>query len=126
MIRKKEEEVPRVTWALSALNGKWKLKILVEMRTGPIRVSELQRTIAGATKKMLIDSLRALEADGVIERRELSGPVRHVEYGIAESLRETTCSLIDLLADWSRIIEGRRSSSNTLTISDEESPEDEH
>jgi hypothetical protein len=42
-------------------------------------------------------------------------------YGIAESLREAICTLIDLLANWSRIIEGPKIVINTLTISDDES-----
>jgi DNA-binding HxlR family transcriptional regulator len=107
MTRRKEEEIPRATWALSVLNGKWKLKVLVEMRDGPVRISELQRNVAGATKKMLIDTLHALEAEGIVERKEFEAAVRHVEYGIMPSLREPTCELIDMLADWSRLLKHR-------------------
>ncbi|WP_083808463.1 winged helix-turn-helix transcriptional regulator [Granulicella tundricola] len=89
--RRKEEEIPRATWTLSVLYGKWKLKVLVEMRDRPVRISELQRNVAGATKKMLIDTLHALEADGIVERKEFEAAVRHVEYGIMPSLREPTC-----------------------------------
>jgi DNA-binding HxlR family transcriptional regulator len=91
--------------AIAALNGKWKLKILVAMQDGCARLSELERLIPDATKKMLIDSLHSLEADGVVLRRELeSWPVRRVEYEIVAVMREATRTAVDSLADWGQLL----------------------
>ena len=55
--------------ALKVLEGRWKLTILFELFDGrTLRFSELERAIPGITQKMLIQQLRDLERDGVVER----------------------------------------------------------
>jgi len=57
--------------------GKWKVRILCAMRSGPIRLGQLARLIPHASKKVLTQSLRDLEASGIVLRRDLSDVVLH-------------------------------------------------
>jgi DNA-binding HxlR family transcriptional regulator len=83
--------------------AKWKVEILCAMRSGPVRVGQLSRLIPGASKKMLTQNLRRLEADGVVVRRDMSEMVLHVEYDFDHEAREEVCSLLDQLAHWGRL-----------------------
>jgi DNA-binding HxlR family transcriptional regulator len=77
--------------------GKWRLPVLRELLAGPRRLSQLRRAIPQATKKMLIDTLHALEALHWIIRREYDGRIKRVEYSIsvnhAEQLRKLIADL---------------------------------
>jgi DNA-binding HxlR family transcriptional regulator len=80
--------------------GKWKAQILCAMRSGPIRLGQLSRIVPGASKKMLTQNLRQLEADGIVVRRDLTDLVLHIEYELDESTRDGVCALLDHLAKW--------------------------
>ena len=64
--------------------SKWRVQILCVLRTGPIRLGQLGRLIPGASKKMLSQNLRQLEADGIIVRKDMSDLVLHVEYELGD------------------------------------------
>ena len=66
--------------------GKWKAQILCAMRS------------AGASKKMLTQNLRKLDADGIVVRKDLTDLVLHIEYELEERTREGICALLDHLA----------------------------
>jgi len=66
--------------ALSVISGKWKLKILNQLRNGPKRYSEINRGIGGMTEKMLSQQLRELEDDGIITRKVYPEVPPRVEY----------------------------------------------
>jgi DNA-binding HxlR family transcriptional regulator len=42
------------------------------MRSGPIRLAQLARIVPGASKQMLTQNLRKLEADGIVVRKDLT------------------------------------------------------
>ena len=55
--------------AISMLEGRWKLLILFHLFGGKtLRFSDLERAIPGVSQKMLIQQLRELERDGIVER----------------------------------------------------------
>jgi DNA-binding HxlR family transcriptional regulator len=66
--------------ALSVISGKWKLKILNQLRSGPRRYSEINRGIGGMTEKMLSQQLRELEDDKIITRKVYPEVPPRVEY----------------------------------------------
>jgi len=66
--------------ALSVISGKWKLKILNQLRNGPKRYSEINRGISGITEKMLSQQLRELEDDRIITRKIYPEVPPRVEY----------------------------------------------
>jgi DNA-binding HxlR family transcriptional regulator len=62
------------------VGAKWTAKIITCLRDGPRRFSELQVPLRGITPKVLTESLRALERDGMLTRTERPGIPAHVEY----------------------------------------------
>ena len=93
--------VRRATLTAEVLfRGKWKLQILCAMRSGSVRLGQLARIVPGASKKMLTQNLRQLEADGIVVRKDMSDLVLHIEYELAGSTREGVCALLDHLAKW--------------------------
>jgi DNA-binding HxlR family transcriptional regulator len=76
-----ECSIDRVELALSVLEGRWKLLILHHLLVqAPRRFSDLERAIPAVSQKMLIQQLRALEADGVVLRVAYPEVPPHVEY----------------------------------------------
>ena len=77
---------------LHRISDKWVTLILTALASGPLRYSELSRIIAGASPKMLTQTLRTLDRDGLVAREAtLAVPVR-VEYALtplASSLMPT-------------------------------------
>lgn len=80
--------------------GKWSVQILCVLRSGPIRLGQLSRLLPAASKKMLTQNLRKLEADGIIVRRDRSDTILHIEYGLNDCARKAVCDLLDDLAQW--------------------------
>ncbi|MEU4423414.1 helix-turn-helix domain-containing protein [Actinoplanes sp. NPDC024001] len=54
---------------LATLSDKWLTLIVAALADGPLRYAELSRTVAGASQKMLTQTLRKLERDGLVTRR---------------------------------------------------------
>lgn len=74
-----------VTPLLIMLQGKWKTQVLYELCIHEwIRFGELKRNLAGITNTMLTNTLRDLEADGLIVRRQFNEIPPHVEYAFSE------------------------------------------
>jgi DNA-binding HxlR family transcriptional regulator len=69
---------------LETLSDKWVCLVLAALRRGPLRYSELSRMIAGVSQKMLTQTLRTLQRDGIVTRTVTpSVPVR-VDYQLTE------------------------------------------
>ena len=67
--------------ALKVLEGRWKILILFHLFSAPVlRFSELSRVIPGISQKMLIQQLRDLEKDGVVNRKVYPEVPPKVEY----------------------------------------------
>jgi DNA-binding HxlR family transcriptional regulator len=58
-----DEECP-ISEVLDHIGGKWSIGIIVAAAAGPIRFTELERAIAGISRRMLTLNLRKLERDG--------------------------------------------------------------
>lgn len=84
---------------LDEIAGKWVSLILVALGHGPQRYSDLSRRIAGVSQKMLTQTLRVLERDGLV-RREVTPcvPVR-VDYSLTP-LGESLRALMAGFKDW--------------------------
>jgi DNA-binding HxlR family transcriptional regulator len=69
--------------AVDVIGGKWKPLILWALNEKqPRRFGELRRAIAGVSEKMLIQSLRELEADGIVHRELYHEVPPKVEYSL--------------------------------------------
>jgi DNA-binding HxlR family transcriptional regulator len=73
------------------------------MRRGPVRLGQLGRLIPTASKKVLAENLRRLEASGLVIRTDLSRQVLHVEYRLAEPIQAETYMVLDRLAEWAEL-----------------------
>jgi DNA-binding HxlR family transcriptional regulator len=91
--------IERANVGLEALQGKWKLHLIVTMARGIRRHSRLLDCLPGASKKVMTDCLRSLERDGLV-RREIYAevPVR-VEYTLTP-LGWSMTEAIMALGDW--------------------------
>ena len=86
--------------SLELLDGKWKPRLLwVMLRKGVNRFGEMRRHVKGITEKMLIMSLKELEADGVIERKDFHESPPRVEYTLTPLGLSLIQTLIPL-SDW--------------------------
>jgi DNA-binding HxlR family transcriptional regulator len=65
---------------LDRISDKWVSLALVALADGPRRYSELARTIAGVSQKMLTQTLRTLERDGLVARTVTAAVPVRVEY----------------------------------------------
>lgn len=84
---------------LSLIADKWTVLIIGALEDGPQRFSELQRSITGVTQKMLTQTLRHLERDGIINRMVYPVIPPHVEYELTE-LGRTLVAPIAAIRDW--------------------------
>jgi DNA-binding HxlR family transcriptional regulator len=86
---------------LDAIGDKWVTLVLHALADGPRRRGALSREIAGATQKMLTQTLRGMERDGFVERTIIPDVPVRVEYELTplgRSLRQLVCAI----ADWSK------------------------
>ena len=86
--------------ALNLLASKWLLLILLALTQRPKRNSELQRQIRGVSPKMLAQSLRQLEANGLVHRQVFAEVPPHVEYSLTP-FGGSIAPLLAELCDWS-------------------------
>src|SRR5690349_10845911 len=73
---------------LAALSDKWVTLVVSALADGPLRHSELARIVAGATQKMLTQTLRKLERDGLVTRTVTAAMPPRVDYGLTDLGRD--------------------------------------
>ena len=83
---KTKEELPDcpVATTVGLIGSKWKLLILRNLLARPWRFNELKKDLEGISQKVLTDSLRSLEEDGIITRTVYPEVPPHVEYALSE------------------------------------------
>lgn len=69
---------------LARLSDKWVTLVISALADGPQRHSELRRTLAGASQKMLTQTLRQLERDGLVLRKVTPEVPPRVDYALTE------------------------------------------
>lgn len=89
----------RTRGARDLLSSKWKVDLLYLLARGVRRYSRLYDNLRGASKKMLTDSLRSLERDGLVDRHVYPEVPVRVEYSLT-ALGWSTTELLIALADW--------------------------
>jgi DNA-binding HxlR family transcriptional regulator len=84
---------------LERISDKWVTLVLSALAGGPQRYSDLSRRIAGVSQKMLTQTLRSLERDGLVSRTVTpSVPVR-VDYALTP-LGATLMPLLAHIKEW--------------------------
>ncbi|MBE5909156.1 helix-turn-helix domain-containing protein [Butyrivibrio sp.] len=98
---KTKEELPEcpVATTVSLIGSKWKLLIMRNLLARPWRFNELQKSLDGVSQKVLTDSLRSMESDGIIVRTVYPEVPPRVEYSLSE-LGESMRPIIKSMEEW--------------------------
>ena len=97
----KKEELPDcpVATTVQLIGNKWKLLILRNLLVRPWRFNELQKSLEGISQKVLTESLRSMESDGIVIRTVYAEVPPRVEYSLSE-LGETLRPILDAMQTW--------------------------
>ena len=99
MLTKNELPECAVATTVQIIGSKWKLLILRNLLQRPWRFNELRKDLAGISQKVLTDSLRSMEADGIIDRTVYAEVPPRVEYSLSE-IGETLQPVMNAMEDW--------------------------
>ncbi len=96
-----KDELPDcpVATTVQLIGSKWKLLILRNLLERPWRFNELKRSLDGISQKVLTDSLRSMEEDGLITRTVFPEVPPRVEYALSD-LGETMRPILDAMKGW--------------------------
>ena len=99
MLTKEEFPACPVATTVQLIGSKWKLLILRNLLARPWRFNELKKDLQGISQKVLTDSLRSMEEDGIVTRTVYPEVPPRVEYaltGLGMSLRP----VMDAMWSW--------------------------
>ena len=98
---KTKDELPDcpVATTVQVIGSKWKLLIMRNLLARPWRFNELQKNLEGISQKVLTDSLRSMEADGIVTRTVYPEVPPRVEYALSP-LGETMRPILDAMQAW--------------------------
>jgi len=90
-----------VTTCMNKIGGKWKPIVIYLINMGKNRFSLLQKAIPNISKQMLVNQLREMEEDKLIERIIYAEIPPRVEYNLSE-YGKTILPIIGVMADWGK------------------------
>ncbi|GID98429.1 winged helix-turn-helix transcriptional regulator [Amorphoplanes digitatis] len=94
------EETCTTRQALERLAAKWRVLLIYALLAGPQRPASLRRRLPGITQKVLTETLRGMQSDGLVERRVLKAePPQHVEYALTP-LGKTLEEPLSAICNW--------------------------
>lgn len=101
MLTKEEMPACPVATTVRLIGSKWKLLILRNLFMRPWRFNELKRDLEGISQKVLTDSLRSMESDGIIIRTAYPEVSPRVEYSLS-ALGESMRPIMNTMEQWGR------------------------
>ena len=99
MLTKEEMPACPVATTVALIGSKWKLLIIRNLLARPWRFNELKKDLEGISQKVLTDSLRSMEADGIITRTVYPEVPPRVEYSLTE-LGKSLKPILDSMRAW--------------------------
>ena len=99
MLTKEEMPACPVATTVALIGSKWKLLIIRNLLARPWRFNELKKDLEGISQKVLTDSLRSMEADGIITRTVYPEVPPRVEYALTE-LGKSLQPILDSMRAW--------------------------
>ena len=84
MLTKEEMPACPVATTVALIGSEWKLLIMRNLLSRPWRFNELKKDLEGISQKVLTDSLRSMEADGLLTRTVYPEVPPRVEYTLTE------------------------------------------
>ncbi len=89
-----------IRYMLDVFGGKWKLPIICMLASGaPIRYSVIKRKLGNITNVMLAQSLKELEAAGIVHREQYNEVPPRVEYSLTEN-GNSIVPVLSQVAEW--------------------------
>ena len=101
MLTKEEMPACPVATTVALIGSKWKLLIMRNLLARPWRFNELKKDLEGISQKVLTDSLRSMESDGIITRTVYPEVPPRVEYALSE-LGESMRPIIQAMEAWGK------------------------
>jgi DNA-binding HxlR family transcriptional regulator len=108
--------------AIELVSNKWRIAILHLVTAGPLRTRDLQRALLNVSPKVLTQTLRAMERDGLIERTVFAVVPPRVEYELTDMGRSLLAPLRELCL-WARANSGARDAARRRFDQDTAGPE---
>lgn len=99
--REARQDGCRTRDVLGSVGDKWSLLVVSTLTSGPLRFTELKRSVEGVSQRMLTVTLRDLERDGILVRTVRSVMPPHVCYELTPMGRTLRDAIAPLL-EWSR------------------------
>lgn len=99
MLTKEELPTCPVATTVQLIGSKWKLLIIRNLLSRPWRFNELRKDLEGISQKVLTDSLRSMEEDGIITRKVYPEVPPRVEYALS-NLGESMRPILDAMYQW--------------------------
>lgn len=99
MLTKEEMPACPVATTVALIGSKWKLLIMRNLLQRPWRFNELKKDLEGISQKVLTDSLRSMEADGIVTRTVYPEVPPRVEYALSD-LGESMRPIMDAMEIW--------------------------
>ena len=84
---------------LRHVTSSWGTLALIALLPGTLRFSDLRRKVAGVSERMLSQTLKQLEGDGLVSRQSFPVVPPRVDYALTEQGRQAAL-LVQALADW--------------------------
>jgi len=84
---------------LDRVADKWTVLIVQRLSGGTLRFAQLRRTVDGISQKVLTNTLRGLERDGLVTRRVYASVPPKVEYSLTP-LGRSLCVLMEGFCGW--------------------------
>ena len=102
-MKTKAELLPEcpVATTVQLIGNKWKLLIIRNLLVRPWRFNELHKDLEGISQKVLTDSLRSLEQDGLVTRTVYAEVPPRVEYALSD-LGLSLKPILDAMQDWGK------------------------
>ncbi len=84
---------------LDRIANKWTMLVIISLQDGTLRFSELRNRIEGISQKMLTQTLRGLESDGLVTRTVYPSVPVTVKYSLTQ-LGHSLATAVDVLRGW--------------------------
>ena len=111
---KDEMPICPVATTVQIIGSKWKLLIMRNLLARPWRFNELKKDLSGISQKVLTDSLRSMEADGIVTRTVYAEVPPRVEYALSP-LGESMRPIIMAMRQWGLDYQEMRQDEDEMT-----------
>jgi DNA-binding HxlR family transcriptional regulator len=98
---RESEDCRAVSSVLARVGDKWSVQIIVRLGDGPKRFNQIKRMVGGISQRMLTLTLRGLERDGLVTRKQFPTIPPRVEYELTR-LGRSLWDAVEPLGAWAQ------------------------